>query len=82
MKKFFCGHKKQFGLNMQGTCDADGQFLDVSICHPAGVTSYFLAFSTSPLVKHWLETQDSLANAMVSVSYLNNEQYYAPQLPS
>jgi hypothetical protein len=49
-KKFFCGRKQKFGLNMQATCDANGRFLDVSICHP-GATSDFLAFSMSPL-KH------------------------------
>ena len=26
--KFFCGQKKKFGLNLQGTCDVEGRFLD------------------------------------------------------
>jgi hypothetical protein len=75
-KKFFCGRKKKFGLNMQATCDANGLFLDVSICHP-GATSDFLAFSTSPL-KHLLETRGFLApglclfgdNAYVNTYYM------------
>jgi len=47
-KKFMCGRKKKFGLNLQGTCDYKGQFLDISIGHPAS-TSDYLAFSTSSL---------------------------------
>jgi DDE superfamily endonuclease len=58
-KKFFCGRKKKFGLNMQGTCDVKGRFLDVSIYHP-GSTSDYLAFVTSPLY-HKLERPDFLA---------------------
>jgi DDE superfamily endonuclease len=58
-KKFFCGRKHKFGLNMQATCDADGMFLDVSIAHPAS-TSDFLAFSTSSLQKK-IETPGFLA---------------------
>jgi hypothetical protein len=37
-RKFFCGRKKKFGLNMQATCDSNGRFLDVDIQHP-GATS-------------------------------------------
>ena len=33
-KKFFCGRKKKFGLNMQAVCDARRRFLDVEIGHP------------------------------------------------
>jgi hypothetical protein len=58
-KKFLCGRKKKFGLNMQGTCDHEGRFIDVSICHPA-LTSDFLAFSTLDL-KHKLEKRGFLA---------------------
>jgi hypothetical protein len=45
-KKFLCSRKHKFGLNMQATCDANGKFLDISICHP-GATSDYLAFVTS-----------------------------------
>ena len=45
-KKFFCGRKHKFGLNLQAVCDAEGRFLDLDIGHP-GATSDFLALSTS-----------------------------------
>lgn len=60
-KKFFCGRKKKFGFNMQGTCDARGRFLDVSINHP-GATSDYLAFVTS------LSTAIQTGNARLSCS--------------
>jgi DDE superfamily endonuclease len=47
-KKFFCGRKKKFGLNMQATCDHEKKFLDIYLKHPAS-TSDYLAFSSSPL---------------------------------
>jgi hypothetical protein len=47
-KKFFCGRKKKFGLNMQAVCDARRRFLDVEIGHP-GATSDYLAFALSGL---------------------------------
>jgi len=48
VKKFFCGRKKKFGMNMQAVCDHEGRFLDICIGHPAS-TSDFLCFATSPL---------------------------------
>jgi hypothetical protein len=47
-KKFLCSWKHKFGLNMQATRDANGKFLDISICHP-GATSDYLAFITSEI---------------------------------
>lgn len=47
-KKFFCGRKKKFGLNMQATCDHEKRFLDIYVKHPAS-TSDYLAFCSSPL---------------------------------
>jgi hypothetical protein len=41
-KKFYCGCKKRFGLNLQAVCDSEGRFLDVAIGHP-GSTSDYLA---------------------------------------
>jgi hypothetical protein len=75
-KKFLCGRKKKFGLNMQAVCDSERRFLDVAICHP-GSTSDFLAFSTSPL-KTKLEQPGFLApklclfgdNAYVNTFYM------------
>jgi hypothetical protein len=47
-KKFFCGRKKKFGLNMQATCDHEKRFLDIYLGHPAS-TSDYLAFCSSSL---------------------------------
>ena len=58
-KKFFCGRKKKFGLNVQAVCDHEERFLDVCIGHPAS-TSDHLCFATSPL-KNKLETRGFLA---------------------
>lgn len=52
-KKFFCGRKKKFGMNMQGTVDHHGRFLDMSVWHPAS-TSDYLSFSAMDLF-HKLE---------------------------
>ncbi|CAB9524784.1 unknown protein [Seminavis robusta] len=47
-KKFFCGRKKKFGLNMQATCDAHRRFLDINVSHP-GSTSDYLAWISCKL---------------------------------
>jgi hypothetical protein len=44
-KKFFCGRKKKFGLNMQAACDHNKKFLDIYIGHPASQP-----LTTSPFV--------------------------------
>lgn len=49
-KKFYCGRKSKFGMNMQATCDSRGYFLDVSIDYP-GASSDFYAFSQSDFRK-------------------------------
>ena len=75
-KKFMCGRKKKFGFNLQGTCDVEGRFLDVTIHHPAS-TSDYLALITSPLY-YKLEEPDFLApglclfgdNAYVNSRYM------------
>lgn len=61
--KFYCGRKKKFGLNMMGTVDHVGRFLDVEIRHP-GATSDFLCFETSTL-KRKLESDSFLATGLV-----------------
>jgi len=58
-KKWCCGRKKKFGMCLQGTCDVEGRFSDVSMEHPA-LTSDFLAFTTSPMC-HLMEGKDFLA---------------------
>lgn len=47
-KKFFCGRKKKFGLNLQAICDHKKRFMDVEIEHPAA-TSDYLCFTTSDI---------------------------------
>lgn len=75
-KRFFCGRKKKFGLNLQAVCDHNRLFLDVSIAHPAS-TSDYLCFTTSPLY-HRLESKGFLDsrlclfgdNAYVNTGYM------------
>jgi hypothetical protein len=74
--KVFCGRKHKFGLNLQGTCDSEGHFLDVCIGHPAS-TSDYLSFATSSFQSQ-TETPGFLApglcifgdNAYVNCSYM------------
>ena len=49
-KKFFCGRKKKFGLNLQAICDDQHRFIDVNVGH-TGATSDYLAYSTSDICK-------------------------------
>lgn len=75
-KKFFCGRKKKFGLNMQATCDHEKRFLDIYLKHPAS-TSDYLAFCSCPLFMK-LETPGFLKpglcifgdNAYVNTPYM------------
>jgi DDE superfamily endonuclease len=78
-KKFFCGRKHKYGMNLQGTCDARGRFLDLSICHPAS-TSDFLAFTTSRFHRK-LETPGFLAPGLCifgDSAYVNNGYFVTP----
>lgn len=47
-KKFYCGRKKKFGINLQAICDHRRRFLDIDVRHP-GSTSDYLSFSTSKI---------------------------------
>jgi len=47
-KKFFCGRKHKFGLNLQAICDHEKRFTYVSIKFPCA-TSDFLSFEATPL---------------------------------
>ena len=75
-RKFYCGRKKKFGLNLQAVCDAERRFLDICCMHP-GATSDYLTFKTSSLF-HKLETDGFLKpgltlfgdNAYVSNRYM------------
>jgi DDE superfamily endonuclease len=78
-KKFFCGRKKKFGLNLMGTVDYLGRFLDVQIQHPAS-TSDFLAFATSDL-KAKLDQPGFLSRGLVIFgdnAYSNSEYMVTP----
>ena len=55
-KKFFCGRKHKFGLNLQAVSDKNGRFLDVSI-KKGGSSSDCLAFEASDL---FLRLEDGL----------------------
>jgi len=82
-KKWFCGRKKKFGIALQGTCDVNGKFLDVSMEHPAS-TSDFLAFSTSPL-KDQLEQEGFLADGLClfgDLAYVNCRYVCTPHRQS
>lgn len=75
-KKFFCGRKKKYGLNLMGTCDSRGYFLDVEVKYP-GSSSDFYAFLNSNL-RQKLEMPNFLApglciygdNAYVNAPYM------------
>jgi DDE superfamily endonuclease len=78
-KKFFCGRKHKFGLNMMGTVDYEGRFVDIQIAHPAA-TSDYLAFATSNL-KAKLEQPGFLAKGLVLFgdnAYSNNHYMVTP----
>ena len=72
-RKFVCGRKKKFGLNVQDTCDA---FLDVEIAHCwCDATSDYLAFVTSEL-KSKIKKPGFLTEGLVRFSdnmYVSND---------
>ena len=77
--KFMCGRKKKFGVNLQGVCDVEGRFLDISIGHP-GSTSDHLAFSTSRLF-YKLEQKEFLAEGLCllgDLAYVNTGYMATP----
>lgn len=78
-KKWFCGRKKKFGICLQGTCDVEGRFLDVSMEHPAS-TSDSLAFATSPL-HHQIEKKNFLKKGLClfgDCAYVNCKNMATP----
>jgi DDE superfamily endonuclease len=78
-KKFFCGRKHKFGLNLQGTCDAEGRFLDISIAHPASCSD-FLAYTASKFCKK-LEVPGFLAPGLClfgDLAYVTNSFFVTP----
>ena len=78
-RRFFCGRKHKFGLNLQGCCDSNRRFLDIQLRHP-GSTSDFLSFSTSNLY-HKLEVPSFLAEGLCifgDAAYVNNRYFATP----
>jgi hypothetical protein len=78
-KKFYCGRKSKFGLNMMGTVDDKNKFIDIDISHP-GATSDYLAFSFSPL-KTKLERPGFLAPGLYlfgDCAYVNTQFMVTP----
>ena len=61
-KKFFCGRKMKYGLNMMGSWDSRRYFIDVEIRFP-GSSSGFYAFLNSNL-REKLEQEGFLANGL------------------
>jgi DDE superfamily endonuclease len=78
-KKFFCGRKHKFGLNMQAICDSESRFLDVCIRHP-GATSDFLSFTSSSIYRK-LEEDNFLAPGLClfgDLAYVNCRYFVTP----
>lgn len=56
-KKFYCGRKKKFGINLQAICDHQRRFIDIDVRHP-GSTSDYLCFTTSKIHQKILSKSD------------------------
>lgn len=52
VRSFYSGHKKGFGVNMQGVCDSQCRFIGFS-CNTAGSTSDYVAFRHGFFYGHW-----------------------------
>ena len=52
VRTFYSGHKKGFGINMQGCCDASCRFIGFS-CNTPGSTSDYVAFRHANFYGHW-----------------------------
>ena len=79
-KKFFCGRKHKFGLNLQAVCDSDRRFIDLSILNP-GSASDFLSFINSALYRSLCSTPDFLKAGLTIYgdnAYINNHFMTVP----
>ena len=78
-KKFYCGRKKRYGLNMQAICDHKRKFLSIDISYPAS-TSDYLSFGSSTMCKI-LESTGFLANGLTIYgdnAYVNTPKMTTP----
>jgi len=72
-RKFFCGRKHKYGLNMQAVCDHECRFLDIEVYHPAA-TRDWLVFCSSALYRK-LEVPGFLAKGLTlfgNAAYVSN----------
>lgn len=56
-KKYYCGRKNKYGLNLQAVCDVRGRFLDVSM-KQGGSSSDYVAFNDGSLGERLLEDEN------------------------
>ncbi|KAL7552690.1 hypothetical protein ACHAWF_015923 [Thalassiosira exigua] len=78
-KKFFCGRKSKFGLNMQAVCDDKRRFVHVSINYGAASSDH-MAFEVSEL-KQKLSQPGFLANGLCLFgdnAYVNSKHMATP----
>ena len=57
VRSFYSGHKKGFGLNMQGVCDSECRFTGFA-CNTAGSTSDYTAFKHAHFYGLWPQLPD------------------------
>jgi hypothetical protein len=79
-KKFYCGRKHKFGLNLQAVCDANRRFIDLSILNPGSASDY-LSFVTSELYRSLSSKPDFLKAGLTIYgdnAYINNHFMTVP----
>ena len=79
-KKFFCGRKHKFGLNLQAVCDSERRFLDFSILNPGSASDY-LSFISSELYRSFCGTPKFLKAGLTIYgdnAYINNHYMTVP----
>jgi hypothetical protein len=54
VRTYWSGHKKNYGINMQGVCDAQCRFIGFA-CNTPGSTNDYVAFRHSFFYGHWTE---------------------------
>ena len=78
-KRFMCGRKGKYGLNLQAVCDSNGKFIGLFILHP-GASSDLLSFIRSSLYKN-LSTPGFLYPGLAlfgDLAYVNNSFIVVP----
>ena len=57
VRSYFSGHKRGFGINMQGVCDATCRFIGFA-CNTSGSTSDYVAFKEANISGIWPQLQE------------------------